>query len=189
VTACFIDIDPRQVNTYDTCINCGECITACNTLQAKKSQPGLLSFSFEAKKATGIKAIFNGLSQRARWTLPVTGLGLLMFLWGVWNYQPYHLAVYQNEQNHGANIRNYRVAISNKRYRPAMVTLKVLGLSSRDYTMSRPKAIFDGVGRIDLQMQLESHLKPGLHSFIVQAKSMDGWQQNFRVQHFVAKGG
>lgn len=189
VTSCFIDIDPRQVDTYDTCINCGECITACNKLQAKKSQPGLLSFSFEAKTDRGVKAFVNGLSQRTRWTLPFAGLGLIMFLWGMVSYEPYHLAVYQSEQNHGAQIRDYRVAISNKRYRPALITLKVTGLNARDYTLSRPKAIFNDVGRIDLHMQLESHLKPGLHSFIVQAKSMDGWEQKFRVQHFVAKGG
>jgi len=187
-TACFLDIDPKQIDTYDSCINCGECITACNTLQAKKGQAGLLSFRYETNIHRGWKNLYNGLSTRTRWTLPVAGLGLLMFLIGIVTYQPYHLAVYQSEKEHGANIRDYRIAISNKRYRRALVSISVLGLNKKQYTLSRPKAIFDDVGRVDLQMQIEPTLKPGLHSFVVRAKSSDGWRENFRVQHFVAKG-
>ena len=188
-TVCFLDIDPKQIDTYDSCINCGECVTACNKLQAKKGEPGLLSFRYELPKLGGLKKFFAGLSTRTRWTLPFSALGLLMFLTGVLTYQPYHLAVYQSEQDHGATIRDYRVAISNKRYQHALVNVNVLGMNKREYTLSRPKAIFDGVGRVDLRLQIEPNLKPGLHSFVVQAKSSDGWRQNFRVQHFVAKGG
>jgi len=188
-TVCFLDIDPKQIDTYDTCINCGECVTACNTLQAKKGLPGLLSFSFEAKSRSGVMNFLNGLSTRTRWTLPIMVLGLVMFTAGIISYQPYHLAVYQAEMQHAAEIRDYRVAVSNKRYQEGLVRISVMGLEDRDFTLSRSKAIFDTVGRVDLHLQIESNLKPGLYSFIVQAKSADGWQQNFKVQHFVAKGG
>jgi len=188
-TVCFLDIDPKLIDTYDSCINCGECVTACNTLQSKKGQTGLLSFRYDSQSRDGLKKFLNGLSTRTRWTLPVAALGFIMFVIGIVTYEPYHLAVYQSDKDHGATIRDYRVAISNKRYRNALVNISVTGLNKSDYTLSRPKAIFDNVGRVDLQLQIEPHLKPGLHSFIVQAKSNDGWRQNFRVQHFVAKGG
>jgi polyferredoxin len=44
VSACFIDLDPRQTAVYDSCINCGECIDACDRLHAKQAIPGLLRF-------------------------------------------------------------------------------------------------------------------------------------------------
>lgn len=191
VTACFIDIDPRQTNTYDSCINCGECITACNLLQAKKGAPGLLSFRMGEAKTAGIRHVFGQLSKlstRVRWTLPFSLLGLVMFSWGLAVYSPYHLAVYQAETRQGVDFKDYRIAISNKKYHPGLVSLSVQGLQADQYTLSRPKVLFDTAGRVDLYMVVEGDLEPGLHSFIVQAKSMDGWQANFRVQHFVPKG-
>ena len=37
--ACFLDLDPRRTDLYDSCINCGACIAACDRLHQKKDLP------------------------------------------------------------------------------------------------------------------------------------------------------
>ena len=100
VTRCFIDLDPRSTDVFDSCINCGECVDACHRMHQKSGTPGLLRFEFgERATATPTRGRNNeySLLGRSRWALPFTVLGLLMFGWGLWSYEPYHLSV-----DHGA---------------------------------------------------------------------------------------
>jgi hypothetical protein len=110
-----------------------------------------------------------------------------MFVWGLLNFQHYHLAVYRADTEHGAEIRDYRVAVSNKLYRPAELTVTIQGLPQKSYSLSASQAQFDSAGRIDLNLHIGSMLAPGLHSFLVHVDSLDGWQTSYRVQHFVEK--
>lgn len=43
-TSCITDIQPTNIRITDTCVDCGECIDACDKLQAKTGAIGLLSF-------------------------------------------------------------------------------------------------------------------------------------------------
>lgn len=191
-TACFIDLDPRKTDIFDSCINCGECITACNKLQAKKGEPGLLSFRLGDHQATKA-AFFNlstrlgSLSTRVRWTIPFALLGLLMFSWGVISYESYHLTVYRADISHGSQILDYRVAVSNKLYKQAKVQITVEGLTPEQFQLSRSEARLETAGRADLELKISDKLKPGLHSILVHAKTADGWHESYRLQHFVAK--
>ena len=191
VTACFLDLDPRNTDVYDTCINCGECITACNNLQAKKGQHGLLSFHIGERKA-GKLAIFkthlSSLSTRVNWTIPFTLLGLVMFVWGIISYQDYHLAVHRADIMHSGEIRDYRIAVSNKRYRKATLMVSIEGLPKNSYTLSNSQATFTKAGRIDLKLHVKDVLAPGLYPVLVRVHSTDGWQDSFRVEHFVGRG-
>lgn len=190
VTACFLDLDPRKTEIFDTCINCGECITACNKLQAKKGRAGLLSFQIGERKAGKLEVLISrlsSLSTRANWTLPFAALGLFMFTWGIISYDNYHLAVHRADILHGAEIRDYRVALSNKRYKKATLVVAIDGLPEQAYTWSNKVAEFSSAGRIDLNLHIDADLKPGLHSFIVHVNAQDGWHDSYRVQHFVAK--
>ena len=190
VTACFIDLDPRKTEIYDTCINCGECVIACNKLQAKKNMPGLLSFQIGERKA-GKLALFktrlSSLSTRMNWTLPFSAVGLLMFVWGLYSYENYHLAVHRADLLHATTIQDYRVAVSNKRYNTATLKVSVEGLPEQAYTLSKHTVVFDTAGRADLNLHINENLAPGLHSFLVHVEAQDGWQDSYRVQHFVAK--
>lgn len=191
VTACFIDIDPRKTNEYDSCINCGECITACNNLQAKKGQPGLLTFKVGEQQATKFAMLsmkLSSLSSRMRWTIPFAVLGLTMFIWGVMDYERYHLAVYRADMTHGAEIRDYRVAVSNKIYGNATLEIGVKGLSKEQYTLSSHRVQFNDAGRIDLELHIQK-LPKGLHAVVVHVESSDGWTDSYRVQHFVGQSG
>ena len=189
VTQCFLDLDPRQTEIYDTCINCGECITACNILQAKKGLKGLLSFKIgdrEASKLSILKTRLSSLSSRVHWTLPVAAVGLAMFVWGLIDYERYHLSVYRADTLHGAQINDYRIAVSNKLYRATNVAIEIVGLDPDQYELEKTQVVFDDVGRIDLQIHVKQGMPPGLHPFVVKATSKDGWSDSFRIQHFVA---
>lgn len=48
-TTCITSIQPTQISLYDSCVDCGECVDACNRLHAKSGTPGLLSFEFGNK--------------------------------------------------------------------------------------------------------------------------------------------
>jgi len=190
VTSCFLELDPRKTELYDTCINCGECITACDQIQAKKGQQGLLRFKVGerlASKKNLFKARLSSLSSRVHWTLPFGLIGAGMFVWGLISYEYYHLAVYRSDTLQGNQITDYRIAVSNKRYSSAELAIEVEGLSAAQYHLSSATAQFSGVGRLDLELNISQDMPPGLHSFLVHARAPDGWKNSFRIQHFVSK--
>ncbi len=193
VTACFIDLDPRKTDIYDTCINCGECITACDKMHAKKGEPGLLRFEVgerhgERNLAQRFRSAIGSLSTRMTWTVPFAAAGVGMFAWGLWSYAPNHLAVYRADRLQANQISDYRVAISNKMYRADDVQVSVEGAGHEEVILSQPVLHFDTAGRIDLNMHIGAGLAPGIHSFLVRARSARGWEDVYRVQHLVEKG-
>ena len=191
VTACPVDIDPRNTLTYDSCTNCGECISACNDLHLKKGLPGLLSYKFgqrSGKQITNNTRALATLLQRGTWVLPVFLLAIGMFVWGIVSYEPQALSVYRAEMLHGDHIQNYRVNVANKLYQPTTVHVSVEGLPEESYSLSDDKVVFDTAGRGDLNLHIENTLSPGLHVITVHARSENGWQETYSVQHLVEKG-
>ncbi len=186
-TACFIGLDPRNTDMYDSCINCGECIDACDRLQAKKGETGLLSFEQGTSKASSGLRNLASMSLRIRWTMPFALLGFSLFVWGLITYQPYHLSVYRADQQFASVIRDYRIAVSNKLYHDADVTVSIEGLPETSYTLPRKQLHFGTAERIDLNLHIKSNLSPGIHSFLVRVNSADGWSDVYRAQHFVEK--
>ncbi|NOZ54381.1 MAG: 4Fe-4S binding protein [Gammaproteobacteria bacterium] len=190
VTSCFLELDPRKTELYDTCINCGECITACDQLQAKKGRQGLLRFNVGERfvnKKNLLRTRLSSLSSRVHWTLPFAALGVAMFVWGLVSYEYYHLVVYRADISHGQQITDYRIVVSNKRNGAAEVAIEIEGLSAEQYHVSSTTARFAGVGRMDLDLKISPDMPPGLHSFLVHARAPNGWAERFRVQHFVGK--
>lgn len=189
VTSCFIDIDPRKTAIYDSCINCGECIDACNRLHAKKQVPGLLSFEVgERKEQREARVHFRNntmsLTSRGSWMAVISILGFSLFVWGLWTWEPYHLASYRAEnQPSGANL-DYRIALMNKRYHPGEVTLTIKGLSPNEYHLSESTLMLASAGRASAILSISSQLPRGIHSFVIEANSPDGWHSSFPIQHF-----
>jgi len=189
-TVCYLGIDPRNTDIYDSCINCGDCIDACNTVQAKNNLPGLLDFSYNTDKderSGFLRRNLSSISTRMQWTIPFSILGLCLFVWGLIDYQYYHLSVYRADKDHGANISDYRIAISNKIYRNAELSVSLEGLPADDYILTKKRAVFESAGRVDLNLHIKRKLKKGLYSFLVHVESMDGWKDVYRVQHFVGE--
>ena len=48
-TTCITKIEPTAIQQYDSCINCGECIDACDRLHEKTATVGLLRFQAKPK--------------------------------------------------------------------------------------------------------------------------------------------
>jgi polyferredoxin len=188
VTTCFIKLDPRKTDIYDSCINCGDCIDACNNLQAKKSGLGLLKFEFGQRKAGRIRQLRDNtmsLLARFRWTTPFSALGAVMFIWGIWSYQPYHLAVGYLKTVQNQTARDYRIEISSKRYRPTELSVSVEGLAPDNFTLSQLQVNLASVGRASVFLSVLPTLHRGLYPFVVVVHAKDGWTGRFKVQHFV----
>ena len=188
VTTCFIELDPRKTEIYDSCINCGDCIDACNNLHAKKGGIGLLRFEFGQRTAGKVQKLRDNtmlLLSRFRWTTPFAVLGIVLFSWGVWSYQPYHIAVGYLQTAHNQSARDYRIEISSKRYRPSELSVSVEGLPENAFTLSRPTVSMETVGRTSIFLAVSPKLERGLHPFSVVVHSSDGWTGRFNLQHFV----
>jgi polyferredoxin len=188
VTTCFIELDPRKTEVYDSCINCGDCIDACNNLQAKKDGVGLLRFELGQRKPGKIRKLRDNsmsLLSRFGWTAPFAALGVVLFVWGAWSYQPYHLAVGYLATEHNQSAHDYRIEVSSKRYRPSELSVSVEGLKQDDFTLSRLKVNLESVGRASVVISVSPKLHRGLYPFVVVVRSNDGWMGRFNVQHFV----
>ncbi|MEW6352772.1 MAG: 4Fe-4S dicluster domain-containing protein [Pseudomonadota bacterium] len=191
VKVCPVEIDPRNTSLYDSCINCGACVTACDSLQQKSNAASLLRFEFGARVAaarTGLRSGLISLFGRAGWTLPVTLAGAALFAWGIWNYEPYHFSVYRAETLQGATIQDYRINVANKLYQDVTLKIDVRGLPAGSYDLASDQAAFTGAGRQDINLHIRPGLAPGLHSFTVDIAAADGWRKSYRVQHFVPRG-
>ncbi len=191
VTSCFVGLDPRQTEVYDACTNCGECVSACNNLQAKKGQPGLLSFEMGERAGADQTLFRNALSSlrgRVNFTLPFTILGLAMFAWGLYDYQPYHMTAYRADIDQGVSIQDYRVNIVNKLYREAEFSVEILGLEPTQYDLQRGSLMLAGASRTDVALHIKDGLPAGVHQVLVRVRSGDGWQASHRIQHFVERG-
>ncbi len=193
VTSCFIDLDPRKTDVYDSCINCGECIDACNRLHAKQGTRGLLRFEMGdrvRRDASGLRTATASLFGRAKWATAFTTLGVAMFAWGLWTYQPYHIAVDHADRQQGgtASIQDYRIAVTNKIYRPAQLSVEVQGLPAGSYRLSGNTVKLGAAGRESVTLYIERGLKRGVHHVVIIVKALDGWTGRFDIQHYSEQG-
>lgn len=186
VTTCFVGIDPRKTDTYDSCVNCGECIDACGKIRGPKGGTSLLRFELGQRRDGVLQNFRNSLNSllgRVRWTIPLFVLGILMFAWGLWGYQPYHITAGRTDDS----PLDYRITISNKRYEPETATIKIDGLPASAYTLQSKQVNFDSAGRRDILLHINPTLSPGLHPIVIKARSGDGWTGDFHIYHFVPK--
>lgn len=187
VTACFIELDPRRTDIYDSCINCGDCIDACNTLQAKKGAVGLLRFEIGQRQATQLRKFRDNsmsLLSRFRWMLIFAALGSGMLGWGLYSYQPYHLSVGYLQTERSQSARDYRIEIANKRYRASELKISLEGLPAADFSLSAESVNFESVGRASVVLSISKDLNRGLYPLVVVVRANDGWVGHFRAQHF-----
>lgn len=187
-TSCFLGIEPRQTDVYDTCINCGECVEACENIQRRKNtgKPSLLRFAMgerQGHNANEFKTNVTDLFARAKWAFPIFILGAVMMIWGALDYERYHISAYRSDTMHGDSILDYRISVANKFYQPTYLYLTIEGLPEGSYTLEKSKVDFETAGRINVSLSISPDLPKGLHAFMVRAKSDDGWEEKFRVHH------
>ncbi|MDQ6954800.1 MAG: 4Fe-4S binding protein [Mariprofundaceae bacterium] len=183
--SCFLDIDPRQTVVFDSCINCGDCVAACDTLHSKSKKmdgPGLLSFSFGQEKEG--KNGLTSLLSRTRAASVGAMIGAIWFSVGIVGYQPYVLLADRAELLQGTTANDYRINVSNKRYRAADMQLEIEGLKESEYTLDSSMVRWQTAGRKDVIMHISPTLDKGLHRFTVHARTSDGWRDDFTVYHY-----
>ena len=83
-TTCITNIQPTSIKITDTCVDCGECIDACDQLHAKSGSKGLLSFKVgESGSGMTWRKMLNKAFARSRWLLvAIFLLGCVLMVWG-----------------------------------------------------------------------------------------------------------
>jgi len=89
-TACVTGVDPTRLRFFDRCVDCGECIDACNRLQAKRSggdphaAAGLLGFRFgTSDRRPGLLQGAAYAVGRAGWPGAICLAGCVLLGWGL----------------------------------------------------------------------------------------------------------
>lgn len=187
-TSCFIDLDPRKTDVYDSCINCGDCIDACNQLQAKNGTSGLLRFEMNERKLKAeskFRSAAISLFARIGWMAPIAASGAAMLAWGLWSYEPYHITVGRVSGAYSSTAQEYQIMVSNKLYRAAVFKVGVRGLAQDGYKLGTHDIRLPSVGRESVKLLVTHELAPGLYPLVVEIQAEDGWKGQFRIQHFV----
>lgn len=182
-TSCFLDLDPTKFDIYDTCINCGECIDACNSLHAKNNKPGLLRFEFGSQRnKTGWRESVDNLFSRLGWAGALFILGAGIFAWGFMHYSPYNMVAYRADHKTGAG--EYQIQVANKVYTPGEITLSVKGIAAENYSLDATRVEMAPASRTSVNLHVSPDLPKGLHQIFIEAKAADGWSAQFRVEHY-----
>lgn len=83
-TTCITDIEPTNIRITDTCVDCGECIDACDRLHAKSGTIGLLRFKVgESESRMTWSKMLGRVFARSRWLVGAFFLlGCALMVWG-----------------------------------------------------------------------------------------------------------
>lgn len=196
-TSCFIGIDPRRTETFDACINCGECITACSGIRESRGTGNSLLRFEVGERSDGCstetdrrRSNVGSIMLRVPWAALLTAFGLGLFVWGVRSYETYHFTVHQTQSMQETVAYDYGISIANKLYRPAAMEIDVEGLPESAYRLEAEGVTFGTAGRKEVGLHISAQLSPGVHPFVVRVKSKGGQAgASFRVHHFVAETG
>ncbi len=187
-TSCFLDLNPTQFKIYDSCINCGECVDACNKLHEHEGGRGLLQFEFgEQRQANAWRDNVDELFSRLGWAGAIFLIGCCLFAWGFIQYSPYSIVAYRSDKSSGATVSEYRVQVSNKIYAPAQLALSVKGIPEGSYKLETENLELAPASRLSVNLHISPDLPKGLHQVIIEARAKDGWVGRFGVEHYSVK--
>ncbi|OIO70191.1 MAG: ferredoxin [Zetaproteobacteria bacterium CG12_big_fil_rev_8_21_14_0_65_55_1124] len=187
VDSCFLDIDPRQPEVFDSCVNCGACVVACDELHSKSKKlqgPGLLRLSFGDEWKGKYRGALGSFFSRARAATLATLIGAGMFAYGIVSYEPASFSVYRGEAQQGDQLLDYRINIAYKVNHPEQMHIRVEGLDDSQYSLEKDAVQFESAGRQDVVLYVRDGLPEGLYRFWVVVTADDGWTKKFQVVHF-----
>lgn len=187
VDSCFLDIDPRQPEVFDSCVNCGACVVACDELHSKSKKlegPGLLRLSFGDEWKGKYRGALGSFFSRARTATIATLMGAGMFVVGIVSYEPASFTVYRGEAQQGAQVNDYRINLAYKVNHPEQMHIRVEGLAEDQYSLEKDAVHFEHSGRQDVMLHVRDGLPEGLYRFRVIVTADDGWSRDFSVVHF-----
>lgn len=190
VDSCFLDIDPRKPEIFDSCVNCGACVVACDQLHAKSKKlegSGLLSLTLGDEWKGKYRGMLGSFFNRARTATIATVIGAGMFVYGVATFEPASFSVYRADTNQGNQIQDYRINLAYKVNQPEKMTISIDGIDPATYQLEKNQVQFNHAGRQDVSLRFYDNLPDGLYRFRVSVASEGGWSRSFQVVHFVRK--
>jgi polyferredoxin len=87
--SCLLAINPTDPVATETCINCGECIDACNRLQQRNGGSGLLHFEFGKERRSHGLAAIGAMVAKFNWVGVIFLIGCAMIGWAMFHYSPH----------------------------------------------------------------------------------------------------
>ncbi len=190
VDACFLDIDPRKPELFDSCVNCGECVVACDELHSRSRKlegPGLLRLSLGDEWKGRYRGALGSFFGRAKAATLATFIGLVMFVAGLNAYEPEWFTVEASKTEGNRSLLDYRINIAHKLYRPEDLSIRIRGLTPEQYALEKSSVHFDAPGRQDVMLHLSPALSPGLHRIFVDVAAEGGWQKSFALVHYARR--
>ncbi|MDX8407256.1 MAG: 4Fe-4S binding protein, partial [Mariprofundaceae bacterium] len=187
VDSCFLDIDPRKPETFDSCVNCGECVVACDELHSKSKKfdgPGLLRLSFGDEWKGKYRGALGSFFGQARTALLATVVGAAMFGVGLATYEPASFTVERSKAAGNGEMLDYRINIAYKLFQPEVMHIRVQGLDEDAYRLAKSEIGFNGAGRQDVMLYIKAGLPAGLYRFRVSVESDGGWARDFNLVHY-----
>lgn len=187
VDACFLEIDPRKTEVFDSCVNCGECVVACDQLHSRSKKlegPGLLRMAIGdegGKRARGALGSFFGRAKTATLAALVGGA---MFVFGVLDYQPAGMTVYRSDSWQGGQVLDYTINLAHKVNRPVDMRVRIEGLDAAHYALSTASVHFSGLGRRNVNLHLDPNMPRGLYRFKIVVEASDGWHDASELRHY-----
>jgi len=187
--SCIIGINPSNFKSTDTCINCGECVDACDKLHRNDKSAGLLRFSVaEETPSCSIGKKRSGIfSQVNLWVGMLVLVGAGMTAWSYVHYTPYDIVAYRSEKSSGLSVSDYKILISNKMYTPAQLTLTIKGIPDGSYKLDSDSLDLSPASRTSVNLHISPDLSKGLHRVVIEAHAKDGWVGYFGVEHYSAR--
>jgi len=188
-TSCGIDINPTNFKSTDTCINCGECIDACDRLHEKEDMSGLLRFKLAEKVVSSkLNGKDGGLLGRVNlWVGVIFLIGCGLFAWSIANYSPYNIVAYRSEKSSGLSVSDYKILVSNKMYAPAQLSLSIKGIPEGSYQLESDNLDMVPASRTSVNLHISPDLPKGLHRVIIEVHAKDGWEGRFGIEHYSAR--
>jgi len=187
VDSCFLDIDPRQPEVFDSCVNCGECVVACDELHSKSKKlqgPGLLRLTLGDEWKGKYRGALGSFFSRARTAVIATIIGAGMFAYGIASYEPASLSVGRGETEQNQQMLDYRINLAYKVNHPEQMHIRIKGLNADEYTLQKNVVHFEHSGRQDVALHIKGDLPEGLHRFRVIVTADGGWSKSFQIVHY-----
>ncbi len=146
-SACFLGIDPRKTDVYTHCINCGECIDACEDIKKRAGESSLLSFHIGVEENDKINKCGEEKSKAGVRTLKELWKSLRVpfalflfvgsfFLYGLSTYQDFHISLVQDVRDGSHSLalsQKYRIKMANKSNSDKLFRFHIEGIEPEDY--------------------------------------------------------
>ncbi|MHB8421588.1 MAG: 4Fe-4S dicluster domain-containing protein [Leptospirales bacterium] len=177
VKSCIVDIDPRDTKNFTRCINCGECVVACEDYSEKRGVPSLLTFHFNGiqvgkdgkRHLNRLSPVFSRFVMAGSFSL----IPLSFFIYGIFSYMPFHMTLSQVP----GRLDLYSVRLSNKTPHTEQYRLIETGLPGNSVNWQEKTVSIPSGSQLSVPLEVKNGatlLGAGLHPFSVSVEQTSG---------------